>query len=42
VSLTLFYFERLVERASIQRVLDETRPYFQLYSFKDAIPARFS
>ena len=35
------YFERLVERASVQRVLDEARPYFQFYPFKDAIPPRF-
>ena len=35
------YFERLVARPSIQRVLDETKPYFSMYPFVDAIPARF-
>lgn len=35
------YFERLMSRASIQRVLDEARPYFRHYPFVDAIPARF-
>ena len=35
------YFERLVARPSIQRVLDETKPYFSMYPFADAVPARF-
>jgi glutathione S-transferase len=35
------YFERLLQRPSVQRVLDEARPYFKFYPFKDALPARF-
>jgi glutathione S-transferase len=35
------YFERLVARASVARVLDEARPYFKHYPFADDIPARF-
>ena len=35
------YFERLIERASFKRVLDEARPYFPLFPFKELIPARF-
>lgn len=36
------YFERLVARPSFARVLGEARPYFELFPFKDAVPARFS
>lgn len=35
------YFERLMERPSVQRVLEEARPYFPMYPFHSAIPARF-
>jgi glutathione S-transferase len=35
------YFERLLQRPSFQRVLDEARPYFPLFPYKDAMPARF-
>jgi glutathione S-transferase len=35
------YFDRLTQRASFQRVIDEARPYFSLYPFVDAIPSRF-
>ena len=35
------YFERLLARPSFARVLDEARPYFHLYPFKDDMPARF-
>jgi glutathione S-transferase len=35
------YFERLLERASVQRVISEARPYFQFYPFREAILARF-
>jgi len=35
------YFERLLQRPSVQRVLDEARPYFKYYPFKEALPARF-
>jgi glutathione S-transferase len=35
------YFERLLQRTSVTRVLDEARPYFQYYPFRNAIPQRF-
>lgn len=35
------YFERLVERPSVRRTLDEARPYFKDYPFASAIAARF-
>jgi glutathione S-transferase len=35
------YFERLVARPSVRRVLAQAKPYFQLYPFQEAIPARF-
>jgi glutathione S-transferase len=35
------YFERLVQRPSIERTLAEAQPYFSFYPFKDAIEARF-
>jgi glutathione S-transferase len=38
---TAAYFERLVQRPSVLRVLDAARPYFKMYPFRDAIPARF-
>lgn len=35
------YFERLIQRPSVQRVIDEAKPYFQFYPFAEAIPLRF-
>lgn len=35
------YFERLMDRPSVQRVLEEAKPYFSLYPFNGDIPARF-
>ena len=35
------YFERLLERPSIERTIEEARPYFQYFPFKHAMPARF-
>jgi glutathione S-transferase len=35
------YFDRLMERPSVQRVMAEAKPYFQFYPFVDAIPKRF-
>lgn len=35
------YFDRLMSRPSVQRVLHEAKPYFSYYPFADAIPARF-
>ena len=36
------YFDRLIERPSFKRVIEEAKPYFSLYPFADAIPKRFS
>ncbi|WDG52289.1 glutathione S-transferase family protein [Pseudomonas chlororaphis] len=35
------YFERLIQRPSFQRVIDEARPYFVHYPFAEAIAPRF-
>ncbi|WP_298929648.1 glutathione S-transferase family protein [uncultured Ramlibacter sp.] len=35
------YFERLLARPSVARVLDEARPFFQYYPYREALPARF-
>ncbi len=35
------YFERLMARASVQRVISEAKPYFAMYPFADNIPERF-
>lgn len=35
------YFERLLARASVARVLDGARPWLHLFPFADRIPARF-
>lgn len=35
------YFERLTQRPSIQRVIDEARPWFDFYPFARDIPQRF-
>jgi len=35
------YFERLMVRPSVQRVLAQAKPYFSMYPFHSAIPARF-
>ena len=35
------YFEKLIARPSVQRVLTEAQPYFPMYPFYSAIPARF-
>ena len=35
------YFERLLKRASFQRVLEEAKPYFQFYPFAENIPPQF-
>lgn len=34
------YFERLLARPSVRRTLVEAKPYFELFPFKDAMPAR--
>lgn len=35
------YFERLLARASVQRVLEEAKPWFQYFPYLDQMPARF-
>lgn len=35
------YFDRLVQRSSVKRVIDEARPWFSWYPFAEAIPERF-
>lgn len=35
------YFERLLARPSVARVLKEARPFFQYFPFRDAMPQRF-
>lgn len=35
------YFERLMARASVARTITEARPYFDMFPFSEAIPARF-
>lgn len=35
------YHERLLQRPSIARVLDEAMPYFKFYPYKENLPARY-
>jgi glutathione S-transferase len=35
------YLERLLARPSMQRVLAEARPWFAMFPYRDAMPARF-
>ena len=35
------YFERLMARPSAQRVINEAKPFFDMYPFAENIPARF-
>lgn len=35
------YFERLLERPSMRRVLAEAQPYFHMFPYKDLMPKRF-
>jgi glutathione S-transferase len=35
------YFDRLTQRPSVARVIDEARPWFSWYPFAEAIPERF-
>lgn len=35
------YFERLLERPSVRRVLTEARPYFHMFPYRELMPARF-
>ena len=35
------YLDRVLQRPSVARVLDEARPYFRFYPFREALPARY-
>lgn len=35
------YFERLLARPSVRRVLAEAQPWFAMFPYRDAMPARF-
>jgi glutathione S-transferase len=35
------YFDRLMERPSVHRVLEEAKPYFSFYPFAEGIPKKF-
>jgi glutathione S-transferase len=35
------YFERLLQRPSFVRTIKEAQPYFELFPFRDRMPARF-
>jgi glutathione S-transferase len=35
------YFERLMRRPSVARVIAEARPYFSMFPYRETIPARF-
>jgi glutathione S-transferase len=35
------YFERLLQRPSFARTLEEAKPYFRFFPFREALPARF-
>ncbi|WP_196260613.1 glutathione S-transferase family protein [Pelagibacterium limicola] len=35
------YFERLLARPSVRRVLSEAQPYFKFFPYREAMPARF-
>jgi glutathione S-transferase len=35
------YFERLLQRPSFARALEEAKPYFRFFPFREALPARF-
>lgn len=35
------YYERLLARPSVARVIDEARPFFPFYPYREALPARF-
>ena len=35
------YLDRLLERPSVRRVLSEAQPYFSMFPYRDAMPARW-
>ena len=35
------YLERLLQRPSVRRVLSEAQPYFNMFPYRDAMPARY-
>lgn len=38
---TAAYFERLMQRPSIRRVLAEAQPYFSMFPYRDAMPTHY-
>ncbi|MBB3591992.1 glutathione S-transferase [Rhizobium sp. BK529] len=35
------YLERLLQRSSVKRVLSEAQPYFSMFPYREAMPARY-
>lgn len=35
------YLDRVLQRPSVARVLEEARPYFRFYPFREALPSRY-
>jgi glutathione S-transferase len=35
------YLERLLQRVSVKRVLAEAQPYFSMFPYREAMPARY-
>jgi glutathione S-transferase len=35
------YLERLLQRPSVRRVLAEAQPYFSMFPYREAMPARY-
>jgi len=35
------YHDRLLARPSVKRVIAEARPYFEMFPYRDAMPARY-
>ncbi|NJM29512.1 MAG: glutathione S-transferase family protein [Rhizobiales bacterium] len=40
--VTAAYFERLYERNSVRRVLEEAKPYFGMFPYRELMPQRFA
>lgn len=39
--LTEQYLDRLLSRESVRRVLNEAKPYFEMFPYRDAMPSRY-
>jgi glutathione S-transferase len=35
------YLDRLMQRPSVRRVIDEARPYFAMFPYRDAMPKHY-